>query len=122
MEELQAPHVHMADPDRVESIIAAMIEGGKDKLQVIADFDRTLSRFSYKGMIVPTCHGIIDESTLLPESYRREVGKHFLLDIHVSLATNLWRSVVDPNQDPRILGSSPGSIRLLQVDRMIDIK
>ncbi|XP_064646475.1 cytosolic 5'-nucleotidase 3-like isoform X2 [Lineus longissimus] len=92
MEELQAPHVHMEDPQRVASIIEALIEGGKDKLQVIADFDRTLSRFSFEGDIVPTCHGIIDESTLLPESYRIEAttlrNKYYAIEMDPDLTSD----------------------------------
>ncbi|XP_072033736.1 cytosolic 5'-nucleotidase 3-like [Amphiura filiformis] len=75
MDEFQKAHVHMADPDRVEELVTQLIKGGKSKLQVITDFDRTLSRTLYNGHEVPTCHGVLDDSSLLPEHYREQANQ-----------------------------------------------
>ncbi|XP_071792246.1 cytosolic 5'-nucleotidase 3-like isoform X1 [Asterias amurensis] len=73
MDEFQKPHVHMKDPDRVEELVTQLIRDGKTKLLVVTDFDRTLSRFKdNSGRKVPTCHGVLDISPVLPEEYRQK--------------------------------------------------
>nr|KAF6470024.1 5'-nucleotidase, cytosolic IIIA [Molossus molossus] len=56
MPEFQKSSVRIKNPKRVEEIICGLIKGGAMKLQVITDFDMTLSRFSYRGKRCPTCH------------------------------------------------------------------
>ncbi|XP_068102396.1 uncharacterized protein [Hyperolius riggenbachi] len=46
----------MRDPQRVQELIVALQNGGDRKLQVISDFDMTLSRFQYNGERSPTCY------------------------------------------------------------------
>ncbi|XP_038072092.1 cytosolic 5'-nucleotidase 3-like isoform X2 [Patiria miniata] len=73
MDEFQKPYVHMKDPDRVEELVTQLIKDGKSKLLVVTDFDRTLSRFmDNEGRKVPTCHGVLDIATILPEEYRKK--------------------------------------------------
>ncbi|KAJ8019985.1 Cytosolic 5'-nucleotidase 3A [Holothuria leucospilota] len=75
MEEFQKSNVHIRDSDRVEELVTQLIKGGKDMLQVVSDFDKTMSRHSYNGKRVPSCHGVLDNSEFLPESYRTEAWK-----------------------------------------------
>ncbi|XP_071822991.1 cytosolic 5'-nucleotidase 3-like [Apostichopus japonicus] len=75
MEELKNGKVHMKHPEQVEEKISKLISGGKDKLQVVSDFDKTMSRHRYNGNRVPSCHGVLDTSEFLPESYRAEATK-----------------------------------------------
>uniref|UniRef100_A0A8C6Y3C2 5'-nucleotidase n=1 Tax=Naja naja TaxID=35670 RepID=A0A8C6Y3C2_NAJNA len=56
MPEFQKKTVHIKDPERVEEIICGLIKGGATKLQIITDFDMTLSRFTHNGKRCPTCH------------------------------------------------------------------
>uniref|UniRef100_A0A8C7EPA4 5'-nucleotidase n=1 Tax=Neovison vison TaxID=452646 RepID=A0A8C7EPA4_NEOVI len=56
MPEFQRSSVRIKNPARVEEIICGLIKGGAGKLQIITDFDMTLSRFSYEGKRCPTCH------------------------------------------------------------------
>ncbi|KAJ7985515.1 hypothetical protein DPEC_G00352860 [Dallia pectoralis] len=70
MPEFEKNTVHMRDPERVEQIICGMIKGGASKLQVITDFDMTLSRFAVNGTRCPTCHNIIDNCKLVTEDCR----------------------------------------------------
>uniref|UniRef100_A0A2I3SGR6 5'-nucleotidase n=1 Tax=Pan troglodytes TaxID=9598 RepID=A0A2I3SGR6_PANTR len=60
MPEFQKSSVRIKNPTRVEEIICGLIKGGAAKLQIITDFDMTLSRFSYKGKRCPTCHSKCD--------------------------------------------------------------
>ncbi|KAA0702842.1 Cytosolic 5'-nucleotidase 3A [Triplophysa tibetana] len=56
MPEFEKSTIHIRDPERVEQIICSLIKGGATKLQIITDFDMTLSRFAVNGKRCPTCH------------------------------------------------------------------
>ncbi|XP_038836466.1 cytosolic 5'-nucleotidase 3-like [Salvelinus namaycush] len=71
--ELSSPSVCMRDPQRVEEIIKAMQKAGTSKMQVISDFDMTLTRFSYNGKRCPTSHNILDNSKLISEECKAQL-------------------------------------------------
>ncbi|KAM7176871.1 LOW QUALITY PROTEIN: cytosolic 5'-nucleotidase 3A [Macrochelys suwanniensis] len=73
MPEFQKKTVHIKDPGRVEEIICGLIKGGAAKLQIITDFDMTLSRFSYNGKRCPTCHNVLDNCKLITEECRKKL-------------------------------------------------
>ncbi|XP_077997148.1 cytosolic 5'-nucleotidase 3-like [Glandiceps talaboti] len=85
MDEFQRTSVHIKNPERVEQILCQLIAGGKEKLQVVTDFDQTLSRFALNGKRCPSCHGIIDTSPLIPDFYRNEAKllkeKYYAIEI-----------------------------------------
>uniref|UniRef100_H0XP24 5'-nucleotidase n=1 Tax=Otolemur garnettii TaxID=30611 RepID=H0XP24_OTOGA len=55
--------VLMRQPGRVQEIVGALRRGGGDRLQVISDFDMTLSRFAYNGKRCPSSHNRASSST-----------------------------------------------------------
>ncbi|KAK1895565.1 Cytosolic 5'-nucleotidase 3 [Dissostichus eleginoides] len=63
MPQFEKPTVHMRDPERVEQIICGLIKGGASKLQIITDFDMTLSKFAVNGKRCPSCHSKYSENT-----------------------------------------------------------
>ncbi|KAK2170082.1 hypothetical protein LSH36_4g00030 [Paralvinella palmiformis] len=71
---LEKPSVHIKDPDKVESVINSMIQDGAEHLQVITDFDRTLSGYCMNGDIVDTTHQALDNSPVLPNGYRENAN------------------------------------------------
>ncbi|XP_028673368.1 cytosolic 5'-nucleotidase 3 isoform X2 [Erpetoichthys calabaricus] len=73
MPEFQKKTVHIRDPEKVEEIICGLIKGGATKLQIITDFDMTLSKFSSNGKRCPTCHNIIDNCKLVTEECREKL-------------------------------------------------
>lgn len=75
IKEFQMKHVHIRDPERVERIVTDLIKDGHDNLQVVSDFDRTITRFMFEDRKVPTCHGVLDDCPALPESYRDKANK-----------------------------------------------
>lgn len=85
LEDLKKPSVHIKDKERVEAIVCDLIKGGTEKLQVVADFDRTISRFMYNGKINATCHNAIDESPRLPDEFRQQLevlrNKYYTIEI-----------------------------------------
>ncbi|CAH1788977.1 unnamed protein product [Owenia fusiformis] len=83
--------VYMRDPAYVEQLVKEIVSAGKDKLQVIADFDMTLSRFSINGKRCPTCHSVLDDSSELPESYKTTAhglrAKYYPIEISTEKTT-----------------------------------
>ncbi|NWI18842.1 5NT3B nucleotidase, partial [Crypturellus soui] len=71
--ELEKGTVRIKHPARVAAIIQAMKEQGPHKLQVISDFDMTLSRFGCNGRRCPTSHNILDNSRVVSEEGRRQL-------------------------------------------------
>uniref|UniRef100_A0AAQ5Y615 5'-nucleotidase n=1 Tax=Amphiprion ocellaris TaxID=80972 RepID=A0AAQ5Y615_AMPOC len=65
MPQFEKTTVHMRDPERVEQIICGLIKGGASKLQIITDFDMTLSKFAVNGKRCPTCHSKYNKKTTL---------------------------------------------------------
>ncbi|TSN21179.1 Cytosolic 5'-nucleotidase 3A [Bagarius yarrelli] len=73
MPEFEKSTVHIKDPERVEQIICGLIQGGASKLQIITDFDMTLSKFAINGKRCPTCHNIIDNCKFVTEECRQKL-------------------------------------------------
>ncbi|XP_054539324.1 LOW QUALITY PROTEIN: cytosolic 5'-nucleotidase 3A-like [Pan troglodytes] len=73
MPEFQKSSVRIKNLTRVEEMICGLIKGGAAKLQIITDFDMTLSRFSYKGKRCPTCHNSIDNCQLVTDECRKKL-------------------------------------------------
>ncbi|KAG8572468.1 hypothetical protein GDO81_012053 [Engystomops pustulosus] len=89
MPEFQKKTVHIKDPARVEEIICGLIKGGAAKLQVITDFDMTLSRFSHNGKRCPTCHNVIDNCKYVSDECRKKLyelkEKYYAIEIDPDL-------------------------------------
>jgi 5'-nucleotidase len=69
----------MRDPDDVQRKLSRMATDGADKLQVISDFDMTLSKFWVNGERGMTTHAILETNTVLPLSYREKVTRIMIL-------------------------------------------
>ncbi|XP_058532399.1 7-methylguanosine phosphate-specific 5'-nucleotidase [Ochotona princeps] len=74
---LRKATVLMRQPERVQEIVSALRRGGGDRLQVISDFDMTLSRFSYNGKRCPSSYNILDNSRIISEECRKELASLF---------------------------------------------
>ncbi|KAK2893578.1 cytosolic 5'-nucleotidase 3-like [Channa argus] len=71
--ELSNPSVYMKDPQRVREIMESMMKAGSNTVQVISDFDMTLTRFAYNGKRCPTCHNILDSSKLISDVCKQKL-------------------------------------------------
>ncbi|XP_059686136.1 7-methylguanosine phosphate-specific 5'-nucleotidase [Gavia stellata] len=71
--ELEKATVRIQQPERVRGIIRSIKERGRNKLQVISDFDMTLSRFGYNGRRCPTSHNILDNSRVISEDGKKKL-------------------------------------------------
>ncbi|XP_066483345.1 7-methylguanosine phosphate-specific 5'-nucleotidase [Tiliqua scincoides] len=71
--ELEKVTVQMKDPEQVKRIISALKKGGVDRLQVISDFDMTLTRFEFNGRRCPTSYNILDYSCVISEEGKKKL-------------------------------------------------
>ena len=55
--ELKSPNVRIKNPMHVESVLSNFIHSGKQSLQVVSDFDRTISMCSADGIECMTSNG-----------------------------------------------------------------
>lgn len=83
--------VCMKDPERVRDIIVSMQKAGSNTLQVISDFDMTLTRFAYNGKRCPTCHNILDTSLLINDECKKQLKD--LLNTYYPIEIDSARSI-----------------------------
>ncbi|KAG7504229.1 7-methylguanosine phosphate-specific 5' [Solea senegalensis] len=81
----------MRDPQRVQEILQSMMKAGSNTVQVISDFDMTLTRFMYNGKRCPTCHNILDNSRLISDDGKVELKE--LLDTYYPIEIDTSRPV-----------------------------
>lgn len=89
--ELSNPSVCMKDPQRVQEVLESMVKAGSNTLQVISDFDMTLTRFAFKGKRCPTCHNILDNSNLISDDCKKKLKE--LLNTYYPIEIDSSRSV-----------------------------
>ncbi|XP_072502561.1 7-methylguanosine phosphate-specific 5'-nucleotidase isoform X4 [Notamacropus eugenii] len=65
--------VLMRHPQQVQEVIHSLRKGGCHKLQVISDFDMTLTRFGFNGKRCPTSYNILDNSKLISEECQKKL-------------------------------------------------
>ncbi|KAJ7421070.1 7-methylguanosine phosphate-specific 5'-nucleotidase [Willisornis vidua] len=73
--ELEKATVRIRQPERVRGIIRTLREQGVAKLQVVSDFDMTLSRFGCNGRRCPTSHNIFHSSHVVSEDGKKKSVK-----------------------------------------------
>ncbi|XP_064177920.1 7-methylguanosine phosphate-specific 5'-nucleotidase-like isoform X4 [Anguilla rostrata] len=81
----------MRDRKRVEEIIQSMHRAGPSALQVISDFDMTLTRFAHNGKRCPTSHNILDNSKLISEDCKKSLKE--LLNTYYPIEIDSSRTV-----------------------------
>ncbi|XP_005726157.1 cytosolic 5'-nucleotidase 3 [Pundamilia nyererei] len=82
--------LHMKDRDRVQEILQSMQKAGSKTLQVISDFDMTLTRFEYNGKRCPTCHNILERSDVISSDCKKKLqgllDKYYPIEIDTTLS------------------------------------
>lgn len=89
--ELARSSVLMRERSKVEETIHAMQRGGAGSLQVISDFDMTLTRFAHNGRRVPTTHNILINRLLISEDCTMKLRD--LLNTYYPIEIDPGRSV-----------------------------
>ncbi|CAG0883991.1 unnamed protein product [Cyprideis torosa] len=62
--------MRMRDPVFVDEHLGELIKGGRESLQVVADWDNTLSAYQHEGVRCPSSFGVIDHSRRNTEKTR----------------------------------------------------
>nr|XP_056720663.1 7-methylguanosine phosphate-specific 5'-nucleotidase [Euleptes europaea] len=91
--ELEKATVRMKDAEQVKKIVSRLKKGGADHLQVISDFDMTLTRFGFNGRRCPTSHNIIDNSQVISEEGKKKLAD--LLLYYYPIEIDPYRTVED---------------------------
>ncbi|KAL8175916.1 UNVERIFIED_CONTAM: 7-methylguanosine phosphate-specific 5'-nucleotidase [Gekko kuhli] len=91
--ELEKATVHMKDAEHVKDILSRLRKGGADQLQVISDFDMTLTRFGFNGQRCPTSYNIIDNSRVISEEGKKKLKD--LLHYYYPIEIDPYRTVED---------------------------
>ncbi|KAI8539626.1 hypothetical protein RHMOL_Rhmol09G0197700 [Rhododendron molle] len=71
------PDVVMGDPELLEKKIAAIRAAGPQKLQVIADFDATLTKYWIDGHRRQSSHGLLQQGNSKYDIKRRELAEYY---------------------------------------------
>ncbi|KAF7132695.1 hypothetical protein RHSIM_Rhsim09G0140500 [Rhododendron simsii] len=71
------PDVVMGDPESLEKKIAAIRAAGPQKLQVIADFDGTLTKYWINGHRGQSSHGLLQQENSKYDVKRRELAEYY---------------------------------------------
>ncbi|GAB1602733.1 cytosolic 5'-nucleotidase 3-like isoform X4 [Argonauta hians] len=72
---LKLNNAHFSDATKVNEILKKFIADGPDKLQIVTDFDQTLTMHTYQGKRCDSCHGVLDNSSFLPDDFRKKAAK-----------------------------------------------
>ncbi|XP_030375374.1 7-methylguanosine phosphate-specific 5'-nucleotidase [Scaptodrosophila lebanonensis] len=73
---LTQSHCKMRDPSRVERIINEFVQGGPERMQLVSDFDYTITKQRTEdGGPVPSSFGIFNACKSLPVSFKEESNK-----------------------------------------------
>lgn len=67
--QLAPSKVKIRDPSRVNQLIAGMVQGGPEQLQLVVDFDYTLTRAHLNGEPVDCSWGVMENYKYLPKAY-----------------------------------------------------
>lgn len=78
----------MKNPNYVEQILSNLINAGKQRLQVISDFDRTISLVSFEGKECPTSNGVLESSQFVTPEIREKVMTLFFFFFFSSFKLN----------------------------------
>ncbi|KAK2581436.1 hypothetical protein KPH14_005111 [Odynerus spinipes] len=69
---LKSKHVYIKDENAVLNTINMMLRDGADRLQIVTDFDLTLTKQHVDGKLVLSSFGIFGKCTQLPSAYEIE--------------------------------------------------
>ncbi|XP_046673061.1 7-methylguanosine phosphate-specific 5'-nucleotidase A-like isoform X1 [Homalodisca vitripennis] len=104
---LLRPHVHMKDPEQVIEKINSMIQGGSKQLQVVFDFDRTLTKHHENGVITHSSYGVLETVPTFPQSFREsnrtklakyrpiEIDPNITMEEKIPIMLEWWTSGIE---------------------------
>uniref|UniRef100_A0A3Q3X8M1 5'-nucleotidase n=1 Tax=Mola mola TaxID=94237 RepID=A0A3Q3X8M1_MOLML len=90
--ELSKSSVLMRDPQGVQEILQSMVKAGSNTVQVISDFDMTLTRFAHNGKRCPTSYSKFSHKKpeLLNKYYPIEINASLSVEEKLPLMVEWW--------------------------------
>lgn len=89
MKILNQDHCQFKDIIALKDKIRKFVEGGSSSIQIITDFDRTLTKAFVDGQPAHASYGVIDDSSYVPEAVVQELNslksKYFPIEMSSSL-------------------------------------
>lgn len=81
--QLKAAHVRIKNLNHVESILSNLVYGGKKRLQIVSDFDRTISLCEFEGKACFTSNSLFESSRFIPSEMRDRFTelRHYYMSI-----------------------------------------
>lgn len=79
--ELRNPNVRIKNLNHVENILSNLVHGGKQRLQIVSDFDRTISLVEYEGKKCKTSNSVLETSQFISPVMREkfvELRNHYI--------------------------------------------
>ncbi|VDP60310.1 unnamed protein product [Schistosoma curassoni] len=84
--------VYIKNIKTVQQKLEILTTSGKDKLEIITDFDRTLSKYCHDGELVPTSYGIFESDPELTETAKSMLislrNKYYPIELDTNLTEN----------------------------------
>jgi hypothetical protein len=71
--ELNQQNVRIKNIANIELILSNIIKDGKEQLQVICDFDRTISKYEHNGQKFSTSCAVLENSRFVTPDIRQKV-------------------------------------------------
>lgn len=88
--------VHVKNSSHVEEIISLLVKGGDSKLQVISDFDHTITRMHVNGAMCDTTYGILESGPYTPEENKIQANLLFQKYYPIEIDPHLTRAEKTP--------------------------
>jgi len=89
LEFLNQDFCHFKDPVAFKEKIRAFVTAGAQGVQIVADFDRTLTKAFVDGQPAHASYGVIDDSSYIPETAVQELNalkaKYFPIEMSTAL-------------------------------------
>ena len=83
------PKIHIRNPQHVHKVLTKFTHDGPACLQVISDFDRTLTKHSSNGKLCPSSHAVLEDSGLFSDKYTSETkalrNKYYPLEMDINI-------------------------------------
>jgi len=71
------PQIKVRDAEDLKAKLQVLVEGGAEKLQILSDFDWTITKWKHEGKSCPSSHGVMEESDIMPQSFIKKVTDIF---------------------------------------------
>lgn len=78
-DELKTDHskIKIGNLENVKEKLQRLIDDGPEKLQILSDFDWTMTKWKENGKLLPSSHGVMEESDVMPRSFIKKVKDIF---------------------------------------------